>query len=244
MIKKKIKIILNFIKRLLTFFIKNTIPEPRPIKYPRPTAFEIFEKEQQIACYNEFKKHFLSSVILDEINIREYSIKKALENDHKNEKAYLEFGVYKGDSINLFSKLLKTEIFGFDSFEGLSEDWPGYTDHSIGHFNLKGKIPKFEKNVIIIKGSVNQTLPVFLEKKKPLINFVHMDMDTYETTKFILQNIKEYLDKNSIILFDELYNYTGWEVGEYKALKEVFKETEYKFIAFSKNESPVAIKIL
>ena len=57
MIKTKIKIILNFIKRLLTFFIKNTIPEPRPIKYPRPTAFEIFEKEQQIACYNEIKKH-------------------------------------------------------------------------------------------------------------------------------------------------------------------------------------------
>jgi hypothetical protein len=69
MIKTKIKVILNLIKRLLTFFIKNTIPEPRPIKYPRPTAFEIFEKEQQLACYNEFKKHFLSSVILDEINI-------------------------------------------------------------------------------------------------------------------------------------------------------------------------------
>jgi len=85
---------------------------------------------------------------------------------------------------------------------------------------------------------------MFLEEKKPLINFVHMDMDTYETTKFILQNIKKYLDKNSIILFDELYNFTGWEVGEYKALKEVFKETEYKFIAFSKNQSPVAIKIL
>ena len=29
--------------------------------------------------------------------------------------------------------------------------------------------------------------------------------------------------KDSIIIFDELYNYPGWDVGEYKALKEVFR---------------------
>ena len=38
--------------------------------------------------------------------------------------------------------------------------------------------------------------------------------------------------KKSIILFDELYNIPGWDVGEYKALTEVFSENEYKFIAF------------
>ena len=46
------------------------------------------------------------------------------------------------------------------------------------------------------------------------------------------------------IYFDELYNYTGWEVGEYKALREVFKENEYKFLAFSREGAQVVIQIL
>ena len=85
---------------------------------------------------------------------------------------------------------------------------------------------------------------MFLEEKKPLINFVHMDMDTYETTKFILQNIKKYLDKNSIILFDELYNFTGWEVGEYKALLETFNNNEYRYVCFRLDGSQAAIQII
>ena len=71
-----------------------------------------------------------------------------------------------------------------------------------------------------------------------------MDMDTYETSKFILEKIKPYLTNHCIILFDQLYNYTGWDVGEYKALQEVFKEDEYKFKAFSRNDRQVVIEIV
>ena len=41
------------------------------------------------------------------------------------------------------------------------------------------------------------------------------------------------LSEKCIILFDELYNYSGWDVNEYKALSEVFNEGEYKYLAFS-----------
>ena len=34
-----------------------------------------------------------------------------------------------------------------------------------------------------------------------------MDVDTYETTKFILETIKPNLINGAIILFDELYNF-------------------------------------
>lgn len=60
-----------------------------------------------------------------------------------------------------------------------------------------------------------------------------MDMDTYGPTKFALEKLKPYLVKNAIIIFDELYNYIGWENGEYKALKEVFKESEFEYKAFN-----------
>lgn len=54
-----------------------------------------------------------------------------------------------------------------------------------------------------------------------------MDLDTYDLTKFVLKKIKPYLSKNSIILFDQIYNYSGWRAGEHKALTEVFKANEY-----------------
>ena len=39
-----------------------------------------------------------------------------------------------------------------------------------------------------------------------------MDVDTYETSSFILK-IKPYLIKGAIIIFDELYNFPAWDVG-------------------------------
>ena len=47
-----------------------------------------------------------------------------------------------------------------------------------------------------------------------------------------------------IITFDDFYNYTGWDVGEYKAFTETFNENEYKFLAFSKFGWQAAIQIL
>ena len=87
-------------------------------------------------------------------------------------------------------------------------------------------------------------MPIFLKEKNPKINFIHIDVDTYETSKFILDSIKPYLVKGAIILFDELYNFEGWDIGEYKALKETFEESDYKFISFVTDGQQAAIKIL
>jgi len=234
--------ILHSIRKVLTILKKhcspNYIPEP-PRSYI--SSYEMYTKEEEIKCYNHFKKFFKNAIFLDTERIRKYSIQKSIENDNEQKSYYLEFGVFNGISINFFSKYLKTNIYGFDSFKGLNEDWRGSILER-GYFNLKGKEPKVNKNVTLIKGWVQDTLLDFL-KKKPKINFVHMDLDTYESTKFVLKNIKPLLCKNSIILFDELYNFSGWDVGEYKALTEVFNETEYKFLAFSKQGSQAVIKI-
>ena len=67
-------------------------------------------------------------------------------------------------------------------------------------------------------------------------------MDTYLPTKFTLKKIKSFLTKGSILLFDQFYGYPNWKDHEYRAFIEEFKNTEYKFIAFS--ESEVAIEFL
>ena len=239
--KKTLKKILNCIRTILNGIRNNLIPFPR---FPKTTkfAYEMFQQEELEKCYNHFKKFFKHSVFLYTDKIREYAIKLAIKNDKNLEKTYLEFGVAEGTSVNFFSEYLK-KIYGFDSFEGLREDWVGHTQMS-GALDLNKKIPNLNKNVILIVGQAQDTLENFLIQNKPEINFVHMDMDTYKTSKFVLEKIKPYLTNHCVILFDQLYNYTGWDVGEYKALQEVFKEDEYKFKAFSRNDRQVVIEIV
>ena len=91
---------------------------------------------------------------------------------------------------------------------------------------------------------MEDTLDDFLKKHNPKINFVHLDMDTYNPSKFTLEKIKPYLVKGSIILFDELYNYIGWKNGEFKALNEVFNENEFEYKAFNVNTKQCVIQII
>ena len=202
----------------------------------------MYVEEEIKKCYETLKPYFKKSIFLKNEDYHKFIIERAKENDKFNKKFYLEFGVWTGTTINLFSKHVNT-IYGFDSFEGLREDWLGHGLQK-GYFNLNGKLPKLNKNIIPVVGWVQDTLAPFLEKNKPEINFVHLDMDTYETTKFILTKIKPYLVKNCIIAFDELYNFPGWEVGEYKALKETFNDNEYRYVCFCLNGQQTAIKII
>ena len=243
LLKKIILPILHAIRKVISVLKNHCLPISSPSPLAPPNSFAIYEKEELERSYNHFKKYFKTSIFLDRKAIIEYSIKKAIDYDKNLDKTYLEFGVFRGGTINFFSKYVK-KIYGFDSFEGLKEDWIGYKGHPKELFNLNKKIPKLKKNIIPIVGWVQDTLPQFLRKHKPEINFVHMDMDTYETSKYILTELKPYICKNCIILFDELYNFAGWDIGEYKALTEVYSENEYKFLAFSEDYHQVTTQIL
>ena len=109
---------------------------------------------------------------------------------------------------------------------------------------MNKKIPKLNSNIEPIVGWVNDTLDDFLKEHNPKIRFVHFDMDLYAPTKFTLEKIKPFLEKGAIIIFDELFNYIGWEEGEYKALNEVFEESEFKYRAFNIGASNSVIQIL
>jgi hypothetical protein len=152
-----------------------------------------------------------------------------------------------GKSINYFAKKLSKNnltIYGFDTFFGNPEIWPG-SDATIGTSNQFGEIPKnLEKNVTIVKGKIEDTLIEFQKKNKEKIGIMHIDVNVYSSAKFILENTKSKLQSGTIIIFDELVNYPfWWKNGEFKALKEVFSDDEYKFIAFD-NTKKAAIKII
>lgn len=223
----------NLIKKILNLFktFINLVSPQKEFSLKQKTIFELYSEDEKVKCYNYFKKYFKQALFLGSTGTREYAIKSALRNDPEKKYTYVEFGVYKGASVNILSKHV-SKIYAFDSFEGLKEDMLGNTE-AIGTFNLDKKIPNLNNNVVPVVGWIQDTLDNFLKEKNPRINFVHIDVDTYDTSKFILQKIKPFLVSGAVILFDEMYNFPGWDVGEYKALQEEFNENEYKFKVFS-----------
>lgn len=236
---KLIKFILKKISRL----IYELIPSEYKNFNPKKKLYLKIEDHTVDETFEHFKNDFKKSVLFKDksLSIREYAIKNALLNDKNSKFFYLEFGTYKGVSTNLFSKHVK-KFYTFDSFEGLSNDWSGRYDRPKGYFKLKEK-PKLNPNVECVKGLIENTLDNFLITHKPKINFIHFDLDTYEVTKFTLKRVKPYLLKNAILIFDDFYNYFGWSEGEYKAFKEIFDESEFKYRAFDLNDKVCVIQL-
>jgi len=153
-----------------------------------------------------------------------------------------EFGVYSGYSINKLAEYSKeSQVYGFDSFEGLPEDWKGY--HKFD-FNRNGELPSVHPNVKLIKGWFNESLPSFLRHyDNKTISLLHIDCDLYSSTKDIFINIRPFFKKDLIIIFDEYFNYPNYEEHEFRAFKELVQELqlEYEYLAYCGER--VAIKI-
>jgi hypothetical protein len=199
-----------------------------------------FERDEIKSSYQYFKDFFYNSVLLRSTDvIRSYAIKKSIENSNNEnqDELFLEFGVHKGKSLNFFSNYLKEKnkkIYGFDSFQGQPNDWPGYIRLK-GYQKLNQKnMDRLNSNTEIIDGLTEDTLEPFLSNnKRKKIIFVHMDLDYYPSTLFVLKKIKPYLSNNAIILLHALHNYSGWRNGVIKAVNETFSKNEFEFIAFS-----------
>ena len=159
---------------------------------------------------------------------------------------FLEFGVFHGRTTNFISDILKSyniNLTAFDSFEGLSEDRKGTSD-KMGTFENKNfENLKLNENIDLIKGNIYETFPKFLSNIQNKIDFIHIDTDTYEVSKFILENAKSRLNKNSIIVFDDFHNFPGWSQGEHKSLLETFQNNEYEYLSFSySHQASIRIK--
>ena len=146
---------------------------------------------------------------------------------HADDKGYwLEFGVHEGETIvhTAGNKLGVSDfkIHGFDSFEGLPEDW--IENNPKGHFNLDSNIPKHLlnlKNINIVKGWFDESLPKFIKNNNiNKVSFLNIDSDLYSSANTVLTLLTPYFKGHCVIYFDEFCNYPGGEDGEYKAFSE------------------------
>lgn len=165
--------------------------------------------------------------------------------------AYLEMGVCTGKTINFIAALNPHKtVYGFDSFEGLPEKWDrSDITLSKGTFGKKQRnyVPPVLHNVKLFGGLFINTLPQFKKVilKDTPIAFLHIDSAIYSSTKDVFDALGDNIVPGTIIVFDELYNYPGYEKHEWKVLNEFLEQKHFsvKFLAFNPLHEQVIVRI-
>ncbi len=163
---------------------------------------------------------------------------------------WLEFGVFKGYSVNYFAERTAARIYGFDSFRGLQEDWKG-VGLTRGSFDLAGRLPRTRGNVSLLAGWFSDTLPGFLAADPAPVAMLHLDCDTYEATAYVLNQLRDRLTSRSIVIMDDYHGFWGYREGQFRAWAEFVAANglTYRYAAFNRHAvviqdihpSPVAV---
>lgn len=164
------------------------------------------------------------------INAKKYNIPELQTTSVQNAKLeglFLEFGVWTGDSIKHLSNSTNNIFYGFDSFEGLPEDWGSWGKK--GTFKLDEN-PKIENEKIkLVVGLFEDTIDDFMKEHTEIISFIHIDCDLYSSTKTIFEKMEKRFVKGTIILFDEIINYPISKEHEIKAFSEFLEKTGFGY---------------
>lgn len=155
----------------------------------------------------------------------------------------LEFGVYNGKSIRNIAAQVNAAVHGFDSFQGIPENW---NDEPSGSYSTNGNLPDVPSNVTLYQGWFEETVPQFMQIHTDPIRFMNIDCDLYSSTKTIFDILGPQIIPGTVIVFDEFIGYKSWKLDEFKAFQEAAAQYKwkYKLLTFSFATKQVAIKII
>ena len=197
----------------------------------------IAAKRESVAYIRE---HMLAAQVLeDRFALLAFALAQAPQG------LILEFGVEKGASVNFLARRTDRLVHGFDSFRGLPQGWAG-TREDAGAFDLQGRPPKVAANVRLHVGWFDATLPPFLAAEPANVALLHVDCDIYASTRVVFDQLAARLAPGTVIVFDEYYNYPGWQQHEFRAFQEFLAASgrTYEYIGFSAEKGHVAVRLL
>jgi hypothetical protein len=189
-------------------------------------------------------RYFLERMPLARNLVNQHDLIRFAMEQSEVEGLILQFGVYRGETLRVIAARTAQTVYGFDSFEGLPEDWTHFQRK--GRFSLDGDLPVFEQtNVKLVRGWFENTLPLFLAEHTGAARFVHIDSDLYRSAVTVLSHLRSRIVSGTVILFDEYFNYPGWEHHEYCAFQEFIRDTGlgYEYLGFASSQQGVAVKI-
>lgn len=131
--------------------------------------------------------------------------------ERKPKGVALEFGVGAGQSTRIIAEHMP--VIGFDSFQGLPEDWR--EEFPRGSFAAS---PPTVPNARLVIGLYANTLPDFTFPEH--VGLVHIDCDLYSSTKTALEHVGPHLRTGTFVVFDEWHDYDGCEDHEQRAWRE------------------------
>jgi len=139
---------------------------------------------------------------------------------------YLEFGVASGEATRVWSRLLKhpeAVLHGFDSFEGLPENWT--EKNPKGMYGTGGVPPIIDDSRIrFFKGWFENTLSTYQAPKSDVV-ILNMDADLYSSTIFVLRSLRHLVRPGTYLYFDEFACYGHEE----RAFREFVEQTGFTF---------------
>ena len=167
------------------------------------------------------EKRVVANILIKDISIDTRSIKKgslfiAINGDNFNGNDFVEEAFKKGASVAIVDdkKYIRSKdkriIYVKNTILGLK---------------------KISKNIELVEGDIIKTLPKYVKKHPNMkISLLNLDVDLFEPTKIILENLFPKIVKGGIIILDD-YNIFP---GETKAVKEYFKDK--KLVEFLKQD--------
>ncbi|OOL32514.1 hypothetical protein GQ85_06945 [Rhodococcus rhodochrous] len=155
----------------------------------------------------------------------------------------LEFGVASGTTLRIVADALGADhpVFGFDVFTGLPEAWR--SGFPAGEFaqDAPPDVPGAE----LVPGLFADTLPRFLAAHPGDVAFVHLDADLYSSTTTVLDLLEDRLVPGTVLVFDEFFNYPGWQRHEYRAWTEFVTRTgtAFEYLAYTADNEQVVVQL-
>ena len=143
--------------------------------------------------------------------------------------------------LNFLLRLLKKGC-GFDTFEGLPEDWHG---KNMGSYSSDEIIPIIKGGDFIV-GKFSDTLPNFFSELRQMASVLSFDADLYTSTICALDYSNPVIDRHTVLIFDKFLMNENWQQDEYKALVEFCNDYNYTYevLAISFFTKQVAVKII
>jgi hypothetical protein len=223
----------NLVASFARYVAERTLPESVPMLMRRDAVVDSFNyaKENMKGAYS----------FLDRFEGLSLSVMEARRR-FPSRKLVLEFGVFKGGMINYQArKFPGLNFVGFDSFEGLQEQWSGMAPERT--FDLGGKLPRVRRNVSLVKGWFAESGTRWKAENAaagvPLL--VHVDCDTYAATVDVLELCSDYVEHGLVIHFDDYFGFPDWRTGGFKALQEISEKRRWRLTYLSYGTKEVAV---
>ncbi|MFH1571393.1 MAG: TylF/MycF/NovP-related O-methyltransferase [Gemmatimonadota bacterium] len=168
----------------------------------------------------------------------------ALVRDGAADGLVCEFGVYRAASLNRLADLLPGRtVWGFDSFAGLPADWRDRFPR--GTYAVR-RLPRVRRNARLVQGWFDDTLAPFLAEHPGPALLLHVDCDLYASTRTVLDAFAGRLTPGTVLVFDEYFNYPGWQQEEYRAFHEFVERTgaRFEYVGYCRYAEQVAVRLL